>query len=352
MNINIFQWRYSLFLILTTSLWLATSNAQADNLTVTCTAGMNTTAGSTGIVNLGTITPSNANNASIPVTLNYSCTNIGDTAGYVSVCLAVDGGDSAPGTLYPRYMKNAGSNSNPLAFTMTLPDNSIWGSRTYSTQPKEYNSGSLPISASSTISGNVRVTISLISGSNNTSATAGTYSNDFGNGNHTSLTYKSGPNENAADCSNGKQGSIRFPFKVQATVIPSCVVTATSDINLGSYSAGTTNIAGNNSNAIGVKCTNGAPYNIGLTPSNGNVEGTGVMSGTSGNPDKVLYQLRSNTGLGGAIWGNTATSTSVGNGVTGTGTGAVQTQPVYVTVPNVDFKPDNYSDRVTIKINY
>ena len=77
-----------------------------------------------------------------------------------------------------------------------------------------------------------------------------------------------------------------------------------------------------------------------------------MMSGTAGNTDKVPYQLRSTTGLGGAVWGNTATSTTVGNGVADFGTGSNKTHEVFITVSTADFKPDNYSDTVTINVNY
>ena len=76
------------------------------------------------------------------------------------------------------------------------------------------------------------------------------------------------------------------------------------------------------------------------------------MSGTGGNLDKVPYQLRSTAGINGTIWGNTATSTTVGNGVADFGTGSNKSHTVFVTVPSVDVRPDNYSDTVTINVNY
>ena len=121
---------------------------------------------------------------------------------------------------------------------------------------------------------------------------------------------------------------------------------------MGAHPASNTNILGSRGNAIGVTCTKDAPYTIGLAPSNGNQAGSGVMSGTGSNNDKVPYQLRSAPGFNGKTWGNTATSTSTGNGVADIGNGLVQNKTVYVTVPSADFRPDNYSDTVTIKVNY
>ena len=103
MNINIFQWRYSPLLMLLV-LWVPADNAQAA-VTVTCEAGMNTAPGGAGIVNFGTINSANANNEKIKGTLNYSCTNTGDTAGYVAVCLAADGGEYDNTAVDRRYME-------------------------------------------------------------------------------------------------------------------------------------------------------------------------------------------------------------------------------------------------------
>jgi spore coat protein U-like protein len=66
----------------------------------------------------------------------------------------------------------------------------------------------------------------------------------------------------------------------------------------------------------------------------------------------VPYQLTSTAGAGGTIWGNTATSTAVGNGVAGTGTGAAQSLTVYATAASANFTPDSYADTVTVNVNY
>jgi spore coat protein U-like protein len=75
------------------------------------------------------------------------------------------------------------------------------------------------------------------------------------------------------------------------------------------------------------------------------------MAGTGGNTNKVPYQLYQ-TAAGTTVWGNTATSTSVGNGVAGIGNGSAKSLTVYATAPSSDFKPDTYSDIVTINVNY
>jgi spore coat protein U-like protein len=133
-----------------------------------------------------------------------------------------------------------------------------------------------------------------------------------------------------------------------------CVVTAgaASNIQIGPASgvaSSAVNTSG--SNNIAISCTKNVPYYIGLAPSNGNTAGAGVMSGTGSNADKVPYQLHS-VSAAGPIWGNTATSRTVGNGVQGTGTGAAQSIPVFATAPSANFTPDTYSDTVTVRVNY
>ncbi|HEX2529843.1 MAG TPA: spore coat protein U domain-containing protein [Burkholderiaceae bacterium] len=142
-------------------------------------------------------------------------------------------------------------------------------------------------------------------------------------------------------------------FEVKMTIVAACDVTAgtSSDIDFSNVSSLQTNLTANN--AISVTCSKNTPYYIGLAPSNGDTTGAGLMSGlTAGNTDTVPYQLRSTSGIGGTIWGNTATSTDIGNGVGGIGNGAAQSMDVYATAPDANFTPDSYSDTVTVTVNY
>lgn len=143
-------------------------------------------------------------------------------------------------------------------------------------------------------------------------------------------------------------------FQVLITIQKSCTVTAgsASNISLGTVSASAINTTGNNT--ISVNCSKTTPYFIGLAPSNSNTLGAGVMSSVANsatNTDKVPYQLNQ-TSASGPIWGNTATNTTVGNGVAGTGTGAAQSLTVYATAASANFTPDSYADTVTVNVNY
>lgn len=146
-------------------------------------------------------------------------------------------------------------------------------------------------------------------------------------------------------------------FQVQLTITKACSVTAgsASNINLGTGSASATNTTGNST--ISVNCSKNTPYYIGLLPSTangGNQSGAGAMSSMSNaatNTDKVPYQLNQ-TSATGPVWGNTATSTTLGNGVAGTGNGTAQSYTVYATAPGSNYTPDSYADIVTVNVNY
>lgn len=341
---SVFSWYYSPVLLLG-AFWLSSiGNAQAAE--PDCKANVNPN----GVIDLGKITPTNAKTASITANLNYTCTNREITSRYISVCLGVNSGDSDRPSFPPRYMKNTNDNLKELAFTMTLPGDNLWGTR--DGDGSEFNTGHRQTSGSGTFSGSVPITVKLLPINGNAFATPGEYILNF-NGDNTFLTAEDRLLSTSSDCSGVSQQNQRFPFMVKATVASSCVITSTSDIDLGTYSANKTDIQGENSSAINVICTNQAPYTIGLSPSNNDLDGSGVMTGkNSNNTDKVPYQLRSQPGLNGTVWGNRTTIADIGNGVADTGTGTSQTKAVYVTVPSADYKPDEYSDTVFINVNY
>ena len=144
-----------------------------------------------------------------------------------------------------------------------------------------------------------------------------------------------------------------FPFSVSATVNANCLVNSVANINFGTQASIATNLQG--STNLSVQCTRTTPYYIGLAPSNGSVTGAGVMSSVANplNLDQVPYQLRQTAGMAGTIWGNTATSSSAGNGIGGTGTGvSAQSYTIYATVPSANYSPDNYKDTVTVTVNF
>ena len=143
-------------------------------------------------------------------------------------------------------------------------------------------------------------------------------------------------------------------FQVKIIVNKACtVVTPGADIDFGAVDANVPPQQG--ASNISVTCSKRTPYFVGLTPSNGNTTGAGIMTAASPvvAPDNtVAYQLRQATGFSAAVWGNTATTTAAGNGVSGQGNGAAQLIPVFATVPSANSVPGTYSDTVTVTVNY
>lgn len=70
------------------------------------------------------------------------------------------------------------------------------------------------------------------------------------------------------------------------------------------------------------------------------------------NPDMIPYQLRSENGSSGKIWGNAVTASDVGNGVNGVGNGKAQTHIIYATMPSADYRQGKYQDTVTVYVYY
>ena len=144
-------------------------------------------------------------------------------------------------------------------------------------------------------------------------------------------------------------------FEVRVEITATCAVTAGagSNIDFGSVLSTASGPSLEKSSTISVNCTKGTPYFIGLKPSNDNTAGLGLMTAlASGNTDTVPYQLRSTAGASGTIWGNTATTAAVGNGVGGVGTGASQSHTVYATLAGANYTADTYKDTVTVTVNY
>lgn len=149
-------------------------------------------------------------------------------------------------------------------------------------------------------------------------------------------------------------------FQVLMKINKACTVTAgaASNIQIGPAAGVDANSGANSgSNTINVTCSKTTPYFIGLAPSSangGNNNGAGNMVSTTApgtNTDKVAYTLYQD-GAFGTIWGNTATSTTAGNGKSGTGNGSAQSHTVWAQAPSANFTPDSYADTVTVNVNF
>ncbi|MGH8157807.1 MAG: Csu type fimbrial protein [Rhodanobacter sp.] len=305
-------------------------------------------------VNFGQISPASTATIRVNGGIQFSCTNVSLLAAQnVTLCLGLGQGSGT--SITPTRQMN-GPSSSILAFQLYQDSgySQVWGNVPSTSNPAPmvlkftiplsvlglpaiYNSPTYPVYGSLTTP--------------QAGAASGSYSNTL-NG---SLTYQAnnapllGTNY-PANCDGG--ASSGFSLSVQASVASQCTVSAGSPLILGSaagVAAGTNNNTG--STTFSVNCTQGTLYNVGLSPSSNSLTGAGSMAGTGGNTSKVPYQLYQSV-AGTTVWGNTATSSSVGNGEAGTGNGSAQSMTVYATAPSSDFKPDTYSDTVTINVSY
>ncbi|MXO70618.1 spore coat protein U domain-containing protein [Alteraurantiacibacter buctensis] len=268
-------------------------------------------------------------------TVNWTCTGYDTFTNSFVLCLRL-GTPSWPGTASQPQLLNG---SSTMAFNLysNAATTTIWTASTPLTQSVTIGAG-----IGNTVTGSFSFYGRIPAAQ---SSPAGNYQAFFYN------TLLGIANNGGNNCQASRQGNsgLDFTLPVTATKINACTVDALANASLGSVVAGSTPAPG--STTIRVVCPTGTAYNIGLLPSNGNMGGAGMMQGTGSNTDTVGYQLRRNSGSG-AAWGNTATVTSVGNGVGGTGTGGNQDYAVFASVPNTNVQPDSYSDTVTVTVNY
>jgi spore coat protein U-like protein len=289
--------------------------------------------GSAPSIAFGAVNVSTSTGASGTGSINYQCTNLSATTATFSLCAGI-GTPSFPGTASQPELSNGNNTLNFNLYT-NAPQGQPWTTASPISVPVTIPAG-VGMTASGTLS-----FFGFIPGGQ--TSPAGAYNAEFLD---SVLGYLSGTQ--CVEDQGGNVGTV-FTLPVTATQTNNCVVGASPTLNLGSINAGTTNVTG--SNTLFVTCPSRTAYFIGLSPSNGNLNGAGVMSSTGSNTDQVPYQLHS-ASANGPIWGNTATATSVGNGVAGTGTGTQQSVTVFASVPSSDFTPGTYSDTVTIFLNF
>lgn len=287
--------------------------------------------------------------------VSWSCTSEGildlllSPQANIVMCLNLNTG-SGGAQASPRLL-SSGSNTLQYQLYSNAADSQIWGSTATSATPIPLSiSVAIPagLILSTTVTGQTAFYAQLPGGQ--TSAPVGTYSSMLSA--TVTGSYSTNTGTPLSSCTSGPHtlSAGSATFTASATVQKACIVTANT-VNLGAVPSSAVNTSA--SNTLSVTCTNSTPYFVGLAPSNGNTAGAGVMKSTiSGNTDQVPYQLSSTPGPNGTPWGNTATSTTIGNGVAGSGSGLAQSLTVYATAPSANYTPGSYADTVTVNVNY
>ena len=332
MKINILQWRYSPFFMLLGFSLLGINTA---NAAINCTSTMSD-------ISFGNVYPQSTQTDST-ATLNYKCTNDESRTASAKVCFSI----GSPGGT-SRQMQNGAANKLNYEFFQDPSRSIVWGSQFFGSKTPLVEDITIPENG---VFSDTAIIYGRVTG-NQVFVIPGTYTSSYGKGD-TAVTVN-GQRGNAAprSCATKTQAD-QFDFRVQARVIDECKITTIGALDFGSIiSSSTPTTVSSGANLINVTCSRDVPYNIGLASVNnpGNKTGAGIMKSTS-TGDTVPYQLHSDANVEN-VWGNTATSTNLGNGVGRTGTGVVQGETVYATAPSTDVKPGSYSDTVTVHVNY
>jgi spore coat protein U-like protein len=152
-----------------------------------------------------------------------------------------------------------------------------------------------------------------------------------------------------ADAATYSNGSSTASFTVSLTLQANCTISANP---LSFSSTGVLSTAIDQQTSVAIDCTNTTPYNVGLdagTVSGSTVANRLLAGTTSGNTaTTVAFQLYQDSGHT-LPWGTTQGSNTLG----GTGTGTVQSIPVYAQIP-VQSTPrsDTYQTTVTATVYF
>lgn len=142
-------------------------------------------------------------------------------------------------------------------------------------------------------------------------------------------------------------GTATATFQVTATVSSACTVAATN-VAFGSITPAATGTAAA-TGTLTSTCTKTTPYTLSINAGAGTFAQRTMAGGTSGNTDKLNYNLYTSNAYT-SVFGDGTTSTA---NVSLVGTGAAQTTTVYGQLPlNQYLKPDTYSDTLTVTLAY
>ncbi len=291
----------------------------------------------------GTVDPQSSQTDST-ATFTYTCSNDSPNTTYsATICFSI--GEPGGGPTDPRQMHDSAGDALNFQMYQDPARTVVWGSQFFGTYrtPLVVNvtlsgilGGNYYINGSATLYGRVL--------GNQPTAVPGNYTDQYNNGD-TAVSINQQRGNTAPGTCGATGGGPYFPFLVSATVIKKCTVTA-SPLNFGN-SVGLLTSAVNATTALGVQCSNGTPYNVGLDGgqnSGGNINARKMALGAS----SIAYQLYQDSARS-AVWGNTIGT----NTVTGTGTGITQSLTVYGQVPPQPTPPaGTYNDTITVTVTY
>lgn len=272
-------------------------------------------------------------------TLTANCTGTANSV--VRIC---------PGIAYTALngltqQRNMGGTTPSLQFNLYQNSayTTVWGS---------YNWGSNPMQLPPTLdlqlnSAGVGSLTQIVYGripSGQTNVSAGNSSASY-TGNSTDYNYAYSTNGTCQQMYNLGLNLTRVPFIVTATVPSGCSVVATN-VNFGTQTLLASNV--DQTNTIGVRCTSGVAYTVGLNGGTSNATDPAQRKMSNGGGSTVTYGVYrdSNRSL---PWG----STSGTNTLAGTGNGSLQNYTAYLRIPPQSTPPaGTYVDSVVVTVTY
>lgn len=268
-------------------------------------------------------------------TVSINCTG-GLLGATFRICLNLNAG-SGGATSSTRHMLNAANAPLDYGLFQDAAHSVPWGSRT---QASLGTPVALQLTAPLLGSASTTRTIYGRVPPNQQGVATGAYISNFsGAASGAMFNYRT---TGTLDCTQITQNQMSPSFAVLANVIPNCKVTA-QNINFGN--SGVLDTAVDANGGLGVTCTPGTAYNIGL---NNGLTGTGPTARrmTLGS-QAVTYGLYKDAARS-QPWGD-----SGGTLVPGTGAGTAQSLPVYGRVPTQPTpSPGTYSDTVVVTVTY
>lgn len=272
--------------------------------------------------------------------LTYRCSNNDNKTTYsATICFSI--GEPGGGPTNPRQMSDGAGDKLNFQMYQDSARSIVWGSQFFgaSLTPLVVN---ITLGPNASTNGTANLYGRVLAGQ--PTAIPATYQDNYQNGDTAVTISQQTGNNSPGSCSGMSTGSY-FPFLVSATVVNKCTVTA-SPLNFGG-SVGLLISAVAATTTLGVQCSNGTPYNVGLNGgqnSGGNINARKMVLGAN----SIGYQLYQNSGRT-TVWGNTVGT----NTVAGTGSGNTQSLTVYGGVPAQITPPaGTYSDTITVTVTY
>jgi spore coat protein U-like protein len=147
----------------------------------------------------------------------------------------------------------------------------------------------------------------------------------------------------AAAASSARATDVTSSFTVSMQINPICSITSAGDLTFSSTTF--LDSPETATSTINVKCTNGTPFNIGLSLDVGETVSARVMNNGS---NTLTYAMYSDSGHNTA-WGETAPTDTLN----GTGDGSAHNYTVYGNLPaQTPPATGSYTDPVTVTVTY